>query len=233
MDNKDFSDRTEATSTGPGSDKNVRVGSAGLKGDFRDALGSGFVNYALHWTRGNVNLQDLIAQQFDSSSAQSSGTFDKVAFAFAGQQAIAADTGIFVSVTGQWASKNLDASEKFSLGGPMGVRAFPSGEATGDEGVLFALETRTGLPSLTESLSGQLQLIGFVDAGMVTLNKNPWDAASNSNRRKLTGAGLGFSYVGASNLTVKAHYAFKLGGEVATSASDSSGRFWLQMHRTF
>lgn len=233
MDNKDFSDRSEANSTGPGSEKNVRINSVGLSGNFRDALGNGYGNYALHWTRGDVNLQDPTVLGMDTVSAQSHGSFEKVAFAFAGQQAIAADTAMLVSVNGQWASRNLDASEKFSLGGPSGVRAFPSGEATGDEGVLFALETRTGLAGLSESLSGQLQLVGFVDAGMVTLNKNPWDTAPGANQRRLTGAGVGFNYVGASNLTVKAHYAFKLGTEAATSALDSPGRFWLQMHRTF
>jgi hemolysin activation/secretion protein len=233
LDNKDFSDRTEAISTGPGSEKNVRINSVGISGNFRDALGSAMGNYALHWTYGNVNLQEPTVLGTDSVSAQSHGTFEKVAFTFAGQQAIAADTGVLVSVNGQWASRNLDASEKFSLGGPAGVRAFSSGEATGDEGVLLALETRTGLTGLSESLSGQLQLVGFVDAGMVTLNKNPWDTAAGSNHRRLTGAGLGFSYVGANNLTVKAHYAFKLGGEAATSAPDSFGRFWLQMQRTF
>ena len=34
----------------------------------------------------------------------------------------------------QLANKNLDSSEKFTLGGIGGVRAYPSGEASGDEG---------------------------------------------------------------------------------------------------
>ena len=113
------------------------------------------------------------------------------------------------------------------------MRAFPSGEATGDEGVLLALEARTGLPSLTERLSGHIQLIGFVDAGIVTLNKNPWDSVASSNRRVLSGAGLGLNYIGARNFMIKAYYAVKTGGEAATSAADTSGRFWLQMYKTF
>lgn len=233
IDNKEFADRSENSSPVSSSDKKARTSSAGLRGDFRDALGSGFGNYALTWTQGTVNLQDPIGLRIDSMSAQSNGTFDKVALAFAHQQAITVGTDLFLSFNAQWASKNLDASEKISLGGPGGVRAFPTGEATGDEGVLFTLESRTGLPSLTERLSGQIQLIGFVDAGIVTLNKNPWDTGASSNRRVLTGAGLGFGYIGARNLMIKAYCAFKLGGEVATSAPDTPGRFWLQINRTF
>lgn len=233
VDNKEFSDRSEASSPGSSSDKNARISSVGLRGDFRDALGNGFANYALTWTRGSVNLQDPIALRIDSISAQSNGTFDKVTVALARQQAITGSSDLFVSGNAQWASKNLDASEKISLGGPGGVRAFPSGEAAGDEGVLLTLEFRTALPSLTERLSGQIQLIGFVDAGIVTLNKNPWDTVAPSNRRVLTGAGLGINYVGARNLMIKAYCAFKLGAEAATSAPDASGRFWLQMYRIF
>ena len=235
MDNKEFSDRSENSSPASGVDKNAQISSAGLRGDFRDAMGNGFSSYSLAWTRGSINLQDPIALRIDSLTAQSNGTFEKITLALAHQSAVTVGSDLFVSVNAQWASKNLDASEKISLGGPGGVRAYPSGEATGDEGVLLTLESRIGLPSLTESLSGQVQLIGFVDAGTVTLNKNPWDtiASSNSNRRVLTGGGFGFSYIGARNLMIKAYCAFKLGGEVATSAPDAPGRFWLQMNRTF
>ena len=42
------------------------------------------------------------------------------------------------------------------------------------------------------SLPGQMQLIGFVDTGTVTLNKNPWVAGDN--RRTLSGAGVGVNW---------------------------------------
>lgn len=235
VDNKEFTDRSESSSPASEADKTARISSAGLKGDFRDAMGNGFSSYALTWTRGDINVQDPLTLRIDSLTARSNGPFEKVTLALAHQLAITTTSDLFASVNAQWASKNLDASEKISLGGPNGVRAFPSGEATGDEGVLLTLESRIGLPSLTDRLSGQIQIIGFVDAGTLTLNKNPWDtmASSNSNRRILTGGGFGVSYIGARNLMIKAYCAFKLGGEVATSAPDAPGRFWLQMNRTF
>jgi len=46
------------------------------------------------------------------------------------------------------------------------------------------------LPRFSEQQSGQMHLVGFVDTGTVTLNKNPWFASQNtrtlSARRRLT-----------------------------------------------
>lgn len=232
-DNKAFSDRSDAVSAGASSDKSVQVSTATLRGDFRDASGAGFTNYAVTWTRGRISLHDAMALLIDANSAQSDGAFDKLTYALARQQSITTGTDLHLSVSGQWASKNLDASEKFSLGGAGGVRAYPSGEASGDEGVVVTLESRTLLPGLSDRLSGTLQLVGFVDAGTVTLNKNPWDTSGVSNQRMLKGAGLGVNYAGSGNLMVRAYCAFRLGSEAATSAPDASGRVWLQMSKAF
>jgi hemolysin activation/secretion protein len=78
-----------------------------------------------------------------------------------------------------------------------------------------------------------MQLIGFVDTGSVTINKNPWPGAGEPNSRTLSGAGVGFTWMAYNNFSVKAYYAFKLGGEEATSAPDRSGRFWIQLVKYF
>lgn len=230
LDNKTFSDRSDAGSPS-GSDKGAQVHAIGLKGDFRDAAGSG--GYALTWNHGSISLHDPVALLIDNATVQSQGGFDKLTYAWNRQLSLAAETDLAVGVNGQWASRNLDASEKFSLGGPGGVRAYPSGEATGDEGVLLTLETRTAAPFLGSYLPGQWQWIAFVDAGVTRLNKNPWDNLAPTNHRTLTGAGFGLVYAGTGNWMLRAHYAFKLGSEAATSAADAPGRFWLQMNKTF
>ena len=132
----------------------------------------------------------------------------------------------YASINGQAASKNLDVSEKMRLGGMYGVRAYPEGEAYGDEGYVLNLEARMLLPKFFEQMPGQLQLIAFVDTGTVTANKNPW--AAGSNRRTLSGAGVGLNWSATNNFIVKAYYARKLGNEAATSAPDASGRVWIQ-----
>ncbi len=233
FDHKEFSDRALAGAPGSNSDKNAQVSTLSLRGDFRDALGNGFGNYLLTWSHGSIGLQNPEVLALDAQSAQSNGMFDKVVYALARQQEITPGTGLYVSAYGQWASKNLDASEKISLGGAGGVRAFPSGEASGDDGLLFTLETRTRLPTLAAYVPGQWQLVGFVDVGSVSLNKTPWDTTTPTNRRSLSGGGLGLNFVSASNWMVKTSWAFKLGDESAKSAPDSAGRFWLQVNKSF
>ncbi len=233
FDNKDLSDQSGTGLAASTSDKTSQIGTLGLKGDFRDAMGNGFNNYTVSWTHGNLSLRMPAVLAIDAQTAQTAGSFDKLLFGLSRLQDLTADTGLYVSVNGQLASKNLDASEKLSLGGLAGVRAYPSGEASGDDGVLLSVETRTRLPSLAGSLAGQWQWVGFVDAGWVRLNKNPWDISNPANSRRLVGAGVGLNYVGDSNWLVKASCAFKLGDEAATSAPDAGWRFWLQLNKTF
>jgi len=233
VESKDYSDRVGTGSPANNSDKNDATGELSLKGNYQDASGSTFGNYVLGWAHGNLTLQGADAQQVDANSASTQGAWDKFTFTVARQSPLLQDTDLYFSVGGQWASKNLDASEKFSLGGANGVRAFPTGEAPGDDGILATLESRTPLPGLSESLSGRVQLVTFVDAGQVVVNQNPWSSSNGANIQTLKGAGLGLNYVNSSNLLVRAALAFKLGDEVATSAPDANERFWLQLSKAF
>ena len=145
-------------------------------------------------------------------------------------QRVTDSVSLYAGINGQVASKNLDVSEKMELGGMYGVRAYPVGEAYADQGYVLTLEARVRLPTPVQ-LPGQVQLIGFVDTGSVITHKNPWDAGSN--RRTLSGAGVGLNWSDTNNFMVRAFYARKLGNEVAESAPDKSGRFWVQAVKYF
>jgi len=146
-------------------------------------------------------------------------------------QSVTEATSLYAAVTAQFASKNLDTSEKMGLGGAYAVRAYPAGEAYGDQAYVLNLEARTWLPALSQHLPGQMQLIGFIDTGSVKLNKNAF--AAGQNRRTLSGAGIGLNWVGNNSFVVKAYLAHKLGNAVATSAPDAQTRFWLQAVKFF
>ncbi|MBP9737200.1 MAG: ShlB/FhaC/HecB family hemolysin secretion/activation protein [Rhodoferax sp.] len=232
-DRKEFSDLTALGSMGTRADKDTRLASVTLRGDFRDSSGQASNDYAATWSHGEINLYEPTARNLDSMSAQSQGGFDKVTFGFARLQAVSKATQLYAGINGQWASKNLDASEKFSLGGAGSVRAFPSGEAAGDEGLVLTVESRTNLPSPTEQLPGKLRLLAFLDAGVVNTNKALWGADTGVNQRSLSGAGLGLIFVGADKLVINAYYAFKLGSNVSQSQNDAPGRFWFQINKSF
>ena len=230
FDHKTFQDKNPTDLTMPVADKKAQVLTASLRGDHRDSLGGGGLSgYSLAWSAGNIDLQTPELQD-RYALAQTSGHFNKLGFSAMRLQRVTDSVSLYAGINGQVASKNLDVSEKMELGGMYGVRAYPVGEAYADQGYVLTLEARMRLPTPVQ-LPGQVQLIGFVDTGSVTLHKNPWDAGDN--RRTLSGAGVGLNWSETNNFMVRAFYARKLGDEAATSAPDKSGRFWIQAVKYF
>lgn len=230
-DDKTFHDRVDSTLSV--TDKKARVLMASLYGDRRDGLGGGGLNsYSLTLSDGDINIQTPSARAIDGLTAHSNGHFNKLGFNAMRLQHLTDTVSLYAGVSGQVASKNLDVSEKMELGGMYAVRAYPEGEAYADQGYVLTLEARADLPRFAPTQSGQLQLIGFADTGTVSVNKNPW--TDGPNRRTLSGAGIGLNWTDSGNsFVVRAYYARKLGNEAATSAPDSSGRFWIQAVKHF
>lgn len=229
-DTKTFQDKVDTTGTVI--DKKAYVLTMSLSGDYRERWGGGaFTSYSLALGAGEIDLQTPAMRAVDALTAQSNGHFSKLEFQAARLQSITESVSLSANIHGQIASKNLDVSEKMELGGMYAVRAYPEGEAYGDEGYVLSLEARMLLPRSSGTWPGQLQLIGFVDTGSVTVNKNPWTVGPN--RRTLSAAGVGINWSETNNFMVRAYYAFKLGDEAATSGPDASGRFWIQAVKYF
>jgi len=208
------------------------VWTGNLYGNHQDGLGGGGVSaFFLSLSAGSLDIQTPTALAEDAANARTHGSYQKLWFNATRLQRVSDAVSLHASVTGQLASKNLDPSEKLVLGGLDGIRAYPQGEAFGDEGYLMSLEARLLLAGVSERLAGQVHLLGFVDAGNVTINKNPWDAGSND--RSLSGTGVGATWVDPGNFAVRTYYARKLGSEDAISAPDKSGRFWIQAIKYF
>lgn len=230
-DDKTFQDKRPLNFTAPVEDRKAQVLTASLRGDHRDSLGGGGVTgYSLTASAGNIDLQTPDLRVRDAL-VQSNGHFSKLGFSAMRLQNVTSTISLYAGINGQLASKNLDSSEKMGLGGINAVRAYPEGEAYADEGYVVTLEARMRLPKLSQQMPGQMQLVGFVDTGRVTINKNPWE--SRDNHRTLSGAGIGLNWSDYNNFMVRAYYAAKLGDEAATSAPDKSGRFWIQAVKYF
>jgi hemolysin activation/secretion protein len=230
LDAKTFRDRADAALTV--ADKSARVAMLTLSGDTRDSVGDGGLStYALTWSTGSIDIKSPAVLAADAATVRSNGHYDKLILQMSRLQSVTETISLYAAVNGQFASKNLDASEKIGLGGVGGVRAYPSGEAYGDQGYLLTLEARMLQPKISDRVPGQMQVIGFIDTGSVTLNKNPW--AVGPDRRTLSGAGIGVNWVDPSNFVVSATLARKLGNAVATSAPDASSRFWIQAVKYF
>lgn len=168
----------------PPTDKTSRSLPLSLTFDARDALAGGGLSYgSLTHTPGRLRL-DAAAAAADAGSARTAGSFGKTTLALARLQALAPAWSLHARATVQWARGNLDASEKLSLGGAGGVRAAPSGDASGDRGWLTQWELRHA--------RGAWAPFAFVDAGEVTVNARPWLPGPRKDRR--AGGGIGTRY---------------------------------------
>ena len=210
----------------------ANVGYVSLYGNHDDNFGGGgSSSFFISAARGKLDIQTPAALLVDAATARTNGSYGKLVYSASRLQRLGNSWSLNAAVNGQLASKNLDPSEKFVLGGMDGVRGYPQGEAFGDEGYLASLEARYLLGRLSSHVPGQMHLLGFVDAGRVTINKEPWYAGPNE--RNLSAAGVGATWNDPGNFALRLYYARKLGNEPAMSAPDKSGRFWIQAVKYF
>ncbi|MCV2349199.1 ShlB/FhaC/HecB family hemolysin secretion/activation protein [Paucibacter sp. Y2R2-4] len=153
----------------------------GFDFDLRDGMGEGGLSF------GNVTLTlgklKFAGPQIPVDENRTLGRFSKVNFDLLRLQNLGiAGLSFYGRVSAQMSDKNLDSSERITLGGASGVRSYPNGEATGDQGWMTQMELRYALGSVVPYV--------LYDAGKVQINKTPTPQTA-SNSRMLSGAGLG------------------------------------------
>ena len=224
--------KDEVGATGSTTRKTARVATLGLHYDHHDQLwGGGWTSLGLYGSAGDLDIKTPLVRAIDATTARTQGSYQKFAFEADRLQTLSGPLSLYLQARGQLASKNLDSSEKMELGGAYGVRAYPEGEAYGDEGYLLSAEARLLLAGLSEPLGGQVHAIAFVDYGHMTIDKNPWVA--RDNHRTLSAAGVGLTWANRQGFAAQVSYAFKLGNERALSAPDRSGRVWVHVSKFF
>lgn len=211
------------------SHRRAQVLTAGFSGDEHDdLLGGGWTAYSASLVVGNLDIRSADERALDALAGGTDGSYGKVQFSLARLQTIAGPLSLFASARGQIAFNNLDISERMELGGAYAVRAYPEGEAYGDQGYVATAEARLTLPKFAP---GNVQLFGFVDVGEVDFAKDRYFAGVNHAKRSAYGGGV--TWAAPYDVLVKATYARKLGSADATSAPDKSGRAWVQISKTF
>jgi len=226
-----FQDKIDLTSSVI--DRKTQALMTGLHGNFRDNIGSGgLTSYSLIATAGDLDIETPTALALDAATSRANGNYGVLEFNAARLQRVTDTFSLYGAIYGQFASKNLDISEKMGLGGPYAVRAYPVGEGYSDEGYIIKLEARQLLPNFSESVPGQFHLIGFADTGSGTLHRNPWFAGPN--HRRLSGAGIGLTWADYNNFLVTVYWAHKLGNAPVTSVpGDPDSQFWFQLVKYF
>ena len=212
FDGKHLRDSTIAGETG---DRQVKTGTFGILGTQQDGFGGGGeTGFGASLVYGHSDEDNVAAIATDSTTRNALGTFGKLKFNLDRQQKITESWTLIAKLSGQFAFDNLESSERFSLGGADGVRAYPSGEGGADEGVMVSLNL---VRPFTEKLQGTL----FLDAGGVHVNKHTWAGwnAGNPNLDNVYSlAGIGASVDWKINDNVA------LSATVATPIGNNPGR---------
>ena len=222
-------DRIGVTNTT--NEKHANVLQLGVGGDVRDGFLAGAITaFQAQVTRGRLMLDSPALAAADAAGANTAGGYTKFTVMLNRIQGLSETFRLSANYTGQWAAKNLDSSEKFSLGGLTGVRAYPPGEAAGDEGHLLQLELRHQGKSIGQ---GQFVPFGFFDAAQSRSTNDVFPGFAAKNVRHLAGYGLGAEFSVPGSYFARAWIARKAGAEAATADQDRTARFWMQAGMLF
>jgi len=212
----------------------------GISGDRRDNVLGGAITWGgIRLTHGTLTIQEVGGDKAaDKTGPRTNGDYTHLGFQLNRLQALGANGWqILAALSGQLAANNLSGSEKFSLGGPNRIRAYPVNEANGDQGLLFKLE-------LQRELGQGWQAIAFYDTGRIQQHRNTWTgwqgAGNQPNTYSLSGAGLGLNWRNE-GWTLAASAARPVNGNPGKDVSGhnndgskaSSARYWLSLNRIF
>ena len=224
------------------SDKTAETQDVGLIFQNTDNIvNSGFTQLSLTQTFGDTDLTkvaaDFAADQ-GAGGAKTNGNFQKFNAQVFRIQEITDKLNLQILASAQKVDKNVDSSEDFSLGGPTAIRAYPSGEAAGDEGFRVSVDAQYDL--ISGSKFGDIILSSFYDYGEIKQYKDTYDIVMTSpNEYSLEGWGVALDFLTMNRFNLKVIWADAIGdnpGKTLGNNSDgknNSSRIWAMARFSF
>jgi len=206
--------------------KRSRGLTATLSGDWLDEVwGGGSSRIDLAWRHGVLSLGPTSAA-LDAFPAGpgTAGGFNKANLMLMRQQAIHPKVSLQMQLNYQLADKNLDSSEKLSLGGPLTLPGYANGEASGDSGGQAKLNLRW-------QIYNDLAVGVFADYARLRLAHTPLSTAA-SNHKRLSDSGVNIDWNVFGGLTASAILAWA-GKEAPNPTDNDRPRLWFSMAYTW
>ena len=221
-------------STNTKNDRQLNKLSASVNLDRSDEWGNGGVtqiNASLLF--GRVFFNDAVAFANDAATAKTAGEFAKLNLRASRNQSIDPTWSVAATLDSQLSNHNLDATQKFSVGGFHSVRAYESGVMSADEAVFLSLECRARLPKPPAgfNISGEWYGAVFWDGAMTRVNKQPW--STSSNQATLRASGIGVYWQGPDNWRSSIAFASAIGAlpDTLTSSGIASHNVWFELSK--
>ena len=239
FERKEIYNETTGTIT---NDKVIENYNVGLTYEKKDTLRSGDIfTISIDKPFGNLDLSNVSVDYNNdqsNSGAKRHGSFEKTLINFYYSQLINEKLNFKTFGLAQFSNKNLDSSEQISLGGINGVRAYPSGEASGDEGYKFTAELQANLFRLfNNNIFGSL----FYDYGFIQQYKDPSNITlTTPNKYSLSGWGVAFDFNPNQDFSFKLVLSKTIGSNDGKSNTgmnsdgrDDTSRAWLLLSYDF
>lgn len=211
------------------SKKHINAALGGLNYESRDTwMGGGFngLSAQFHW--GRLRLDSELDQAIETLQGDQgkAGSFGKVELQWSRLQAVSRNVSLYGSLSQQLASRNLDPAEKMTLGGPRGVRAYPTAEGASDEATLFNGELRYWIDR-------NWTVFALYDWAKGHRNREVAADAFSANDVQLRAAGLGVAANFPDVVTVKATVAWRGTRLPETAPGNDKARVFVQALHSF
>lgn len=157
------------------------------------------LQYQFGMTGGDLHNSDAW------NGAQTRGTYFKATQYAKLSQGVYRGMYVDASIQAQQASRNLDGSEKMSLGGPGAVRAYSNDTASADSGYIASFQLNVAVPSVN-GLTTQV----FYDRAHATVQKF---VSRGPNAVTMDGYGLGLNYSIAKRVELNLSHARRIGSD--------------------
>lgn len=207
-------------------------------------LTTGLTTFDLAVTAGQVRIRgNANYATADAATTKTSGGFTRFNMDASRLTRLDSHWSLLSKVRAQWASHNLDSSQKFYFGGATSVSGYPQGEASADMGAEYGIELRRDVPA---PWHGTLQLGAFVQQGWGRVHKNAWPDWNGVNpqlKEELALASVGLNALAtvSQEWVVRGSIGWQLGSnplrDPATGAASDQKtrkfRLWAQVVRYF
>ncbi|MEW6552002.1 MAG: ShlB/FhaC/HecB family hemolysin secretion/activation protein [Campylobacterota bacterium] len=177
---------------------------------------------SLNYTYGRLQFDNLVNELNDKNGANTTGNYSKINVELGNNIELNQNINWESSLRMQYAlnNKNLDGSEDFSVGGAYGVRVYPDGELSAENGYIFSSELKYKLPTYSAFDSS----IGvFYDVGRAYMANNK----VNFESKTLQDIGIGY-YVFYNDFFGKVQFAWTLNSQEVTSEPSKNSRILFQ-----
>ncbi len=181
----------------------------------------------LNLTYGRLSFDDDTDRISDQAGANTNGNYSKVNLELSNTIALTNKLTFDSSLKMQYAlgNKNLDGSEDFSIGGSNGVKLYPDGELSAENGYLLNIEAKYRLPNINK-LSNTVGV--FYDRGRAFMSNNNVSFEAKS----LQDVGIGY-YASYDNFFGKLQVAWNANSKDITSEDNRNSRILFQGGFTF